>query len=67
MSISWKAESEHLEHLQHNQTLLRTADYVLLCEQLADPGSTETDVDAVQSSLLYILLSTYIGGDRYMR
>lgn len=45
---------------------LRAANYTSLCEQLGDPESTDDKVDAVHSGRLYIFLSTYVGGDRYV-
>lgn len=50
-----------------NQIPLCAGDYASLSEQLADPRSTGNEGDALRSLCLYIPLSTYAGGDRYVR
>lgn len=55
-----------MDYLQHNHFSLRAADYTPLCKQLGYLGITEIEVDAVWSSHLNILPSTYVCGDRCM-
>ena len=62
-----KVEAERLSYLRHNQTQLRAADYTALRDSLGDSGRAEDEADAVRAGRLFILPSTYIGGDRYMR
>ncbi|CDF37673.1 unnamed protein product [Chondrus crispus] len=62
-----KVEAERLSYLRHNQTQLRAADYTSLRDSLGDSGRAEDEADAVRAGRLFILPSTYIGGDRYMR
>ncbi|CDF39089.1 ATP dependant DNA helicase [Chondrus crispus] len=58
---------QKLSYLRHNQTKLRAADYTSLRDSLGDSGRAEDEADAVRAGRLFILPSTYIGGDRYMR
>lgn len=62
-----KVEVGRLEYLRHNQISLRAADYSSLCKQPTDPGSNENEVDTERAGPLFILLSIYVGGDRFMR
>ncbi|CDF36294.1 unnamed protein product [Chondrus crispus] len=62
-----KVEAERLSYLRHNQTQLRAADYTSLRDSLGDSRRAEDETDAVRAGRLFILPSTYIGGDRYMR
>ncbi|CDF41005.1 unnamed protein product, partial [Chondrus crispus] len=62
-----KVEAERLSYLRHNQTQLRAADYTSLRDSLGDSRRAEDEADAVRAGRLFILPSTYIGGDRYMR
>ncbi|CDF39624.1 Helicase-like protein [Chondrus crispus] len=62
-----KVEAERLSYLRHNQTQLRAADYTSLRDSPGDSGRAEDEADAVRAGRLFILPSTYIGGDRYMR
>ncbi|CDF33589.1 Putativ ATP dependant DNA helicase [Chondrus crispus] len=62
-----KVEAERLSYLRHNQTQLRAADYTSLRDSLGDSSRAEDEADAVRAGRLFILPSTYIGGDRYMR
>ncbi|CDF40383.1 ATP dependant DNA helcase [Chondrus crispus] len=62
-----KVAAERLSYLRHNQTQLGAADYTSLRDSLGDSGRAEDEADAVRAGRLFILLSTYIGGDRYMR
>ncbi|CDF36122.1 unnamed protein product [Chondrus crispus] len=62
-----KVEAERLSYLRHNQTQLRAADYTSLRDSLGDSRRAEDEADAVHAGRLFILPSTYIGGDRYMR
>ncbi|CDF40386.1 ATP dependant DNA helicase [Chondrus crispus] len=62
-----RLEAERLSYLRHNQTQLRAADYTSLRDSLGDSGRAEDEADAVRAGRLFILPSTYIGGDRYMR
>ncbi|CDF37017.1 ATP dependant DNA helicase [Chondrus crispus] len=62
-----KVEAKWLSYLRHNQTQLRAADYTSLRDSLGDSGRAEDEADAVRAGRLFILPSTYIGGDRYMR
>ena len=61
-----KVEAGRLSYLRHNQTQLRAADYTALRDSLGYSGSAEDEADAVRAGRLFILPSTYIGGDRYM-
>ncbi|CDF39890.1 ATP dependant DNA helicase [Chondrus crispus] len=62
-----KVEAERLSYLRHNQTQLRAADYTSLRDSLGDSGRAEDETDAVRAGRLFILPSTHIGCDRYMR
>ncbi|CDF40520.1 ATP dependant DNA helicase [Chondrus crispus] len=62
-----KIEAERLSYLRHNQQALRPSDYTSLRESLGDSGSGEDEADAVRAGRLFILPSTQIEGDRYMR
>ncbi|CDF33021.1 unnamed protein product [Chondrus crispus] len=62
-----KVEAEWLSYLRHNQTQLGAADYTSLRDSLGDSRRAEDEADAVRAGRLFILPSTYIGGDRYMR
>ena len=62
-----KVEAERLSYLRHNQTQLRAAGYTALRESIGDSVRAEDEGDAVRAGRLFILPSTYIGVDRYMR
>ena len=62
-----KVEAERLSYLRHNQTQLREADHNALCNSLGDSRRAEDEDDDVCEGRLFILPSTYIGGDCYMR
>ncbi|CDF35745.1 ATP dependant DNA Helicase Pif1 [Chondrus crispus] len=62
-----KVEAERLSYLRHNQTQLRAADYTSVRDSLGDSGRAEDEADAVRAGRLFILPSTHIGCDRYMR
>ncbi|CDF33944.1 ATP dependant DNA helicase PIF1 [Chondrus crispus] len=52
---------------QQYLTQLRAADYTSLRDSLGDSGRAEDEADAVRAGRLFILPSTHIGCDRYMR
>lgn len=54
------------KYLCRNQVFLRATDYASLCKQLVDPGRTENKTDSVLAGRMFILPSTYVGGDRDM-
>ncbi|CDF38180.1 ATP dependant DNA helicase PIF1 [Chondrus crispus] len=62
-----KVEAERLSYLRQNQTKLRGADYISLRDSLGDSGRAEDEADAVRAGRLFILPSTHIGCDSYMR
>ncbi|CDF36188.1 ATP dependant DNA helicase PIF1 [Chondrus crispus] len=62
-----KVEAERLSNLRQNQTKLRGADYISLRDSLGDSGRAEDEADAVRAGRLFILPSTHIGCDSYMR
>ncbi|CDF39898.1 ATP dependant DNA helicase PIF1 [Chondrus crispus] len=62
-----KVEAERLSYLRQNQTKLRAADYTSLCDSLGDSGRAEDEAEAVRAGRLFILPSTHIGCDSYMR
>ncbi|CDF38542.1 unnamed protein product [Chondrus crispus] len=62
-----KVEAERLSYLRHNQIQLRSGDYTSLRDSLGDSGRAEDEADAVRAGRLFILPSTHIGCDRYMR
>lgn len=63
----YKVECERMSYLRANQTNLRASDYTSLRDSLGDSGRGEDEADAVRAGRLFILPSTHIGGDRYMR
>ena len=62
-----KSEAEKLKYLRQNQARLRASDYSALREALGYSGRMQDEADIVRAGRLFILPSTYIGGDRYMR
>jgi len=62
-----KVESERLSFIRHNQSKLRAEDYTTLRDLLGDSGMLEDEHDMVRSGRLFVLPSTHVGGDRYMR
>ena len=72
-----KVECEQLCFLRQNQTKLRSCDYTLLCELLADESHAINEAQAGSGKKgteklpdvgkLVVLPSTHIGSDRYMR
>ena len=62
-----KIEAERLSYLQPNQEVLRASDCTSLRESLGASGRDEDGADAVRAGRLFILTSTHIRGDIYMR
>ena len=62
-----KSEAEKLSYLRENQQRLRASDYSSLREALGDSGRMQDEADVVRAGRLFILPSTHVGGDRYMR
>ncbi len=72
-----KFESERLSFLRQNQSKLRASHYTHLCELLADAAMNKNEVEEWKRtgrtnsmsdfSKLFVLPSTHIGNDRYMR
>lgn len=63
----YQVKSERLQYLHQSQVFIRAADDKSICEQQEDPGSAENEVDAVRAGRFFILLTIYVGCDRYMR
>lgn len=49
-----------------HQTALRALDHSSLREQLADRGTLENEIGAARAGQMFILPSTYVGGDRFL-
>ena len=62
-----KMEGDRLQYLLRNQEKLRAEDYTRLHELLGDSGGTSDETSAVRKGRLFVLPSTSVGGDRYMR
>lgn len=62
-----KVESRPLPNVRHNQQWIRATDYTSLCEQLDNSEQVENEEEAGRSWQLFVLLSTYIDGGRYVR
>lgn len=62
-----KIEAERLMFFRLYQQKLRAYDFSHLRELFGDFGNLGDEAEVVRNGGIFILLSTYVGGDRYMR